>query len=399
MKGSSGTTHYRRWAGLPFRWLAGAALVLAAGAAWACRTAVVDAHWTVQGRVLMFPSASEPLRQGFVRVINRSHRAGEVRILAVDDSGRRFDPLTLAIDANETIHFNSDDLENGNSGKGLSGGAGSGVGDWRLDLSSELDIEALAYVRTQDGLVAAMHDIAPMADGRCRVAIFNPGSNWRQVSRLRLVNLGGETAAVTVRGIDDRGAPGLEAVGLQLDAGAARSITARQLESGGPGLQGRLGDGSGKWRLAVEAEQPVVAMSLLESPTGHLTNLSAVPAASGDGVHRVPLFPAAGDASGRQGFVRVVNLSGRPGEVRIQAHDGTNGDWAPLSLPIGADEAVHFNSDDLEQGGRKGLSSGTGPGMGDWRLRLTSDLDLDDDLCRLAKRRGDVRRCPRHAPQ
>ena len=353
------------------------ALALSGGAAWACKTAAVDAHWNVQGRVLMFPSAADPLRQGFVRVINRSHRAGEVRILAVDDSGRPFDPLTLAIDGLETVHFNSNDLEIGHPDKGLAGSTGAGDGNWRLDFSSELDIDVLSYVRTNDGLVAAMHDIAAMEAGNCRVPIFNPGSNQSQVSVLRLVNLGAEEAAVTVRGIDDRGAPGLGEVGLQIAAGAARSFTARELESGGSGLEGRLGDGSGKWRLVVEAEQPVVAMSLLQSPTGHLTNLSAAPEPHGDGVHRVPLFPPAGDTSGRQGFVRVVNRSDGSGEVRIRAYDETDRNREPLTLSIGANETVHFNSDDLEEGGRKGLSAGTGRGAGDWRLELTSDLDID----------------------
>ena len=96
---------------------------------------------------------------------------------------------------------------------------------------------------------------------------------------------------------------------MSLDAGTAREITAKQLEEGATGLAGMLGDGSGKWRLEVESEQSVVAMSLLESPTDHLTNLSTVPAVPEDGVYSVPLFPAAGDASGRQGFVRVINNS------------------------------------------------------------------------------------------
>ena len=68
-------------------------------------------------------------------------------------------------------------------------------------------------------------------------------------------------------------------------------------------------------------------MSLLSSPTGHLTNLSTVPNATGSGedgagaAHSVALFPSASDALGRQGFVRVVNRTGRAGAVRIDAWD------------------------------------------------------------------------------
>ena len=267
--------------------------------------------------VYLVPSASEPLREGFVRVINHSAEAGEVNIDPVDDGGRAFDTITLSINANETVHFNSGDLETGNEGKGLTGSTGSGEGDWRLAFTSELDIEVLSYIRTTDGFLTAMHDVVPTDGYVRRVAIFNPGSNRNQVSRLRLINPANATAEVTIRGTDDNGVSGTGEVSLSLDAGMAREITAEQLEEGATGLAGKLGDGSGKWRLEVESEQSVVAMSLLESPTDHLTNLSTVPAVPEDGVHSVPLFPAAGDASGRQGFVRVINGSDSDGEVRI----------------------------------------------------------------------------------
>ena len=53
-------------------------------------------------------------------------------------------------------------------------------------------------------------------------------------------------------------------------------MTAQALESG-EGLSGGLGDGAGKWRLKVSADAPIEVMSLLASPTGHLTNLSTAP--------------------------------------------------------------------------------------------------------------------------
>ena len=51
-------------------------------------------------------------------------------------------------------------------------------------------------------------------------------------------------------------------------------LSARALEQGGPELTGRLGDGHGKWQLSVTGTQPLFVMSLLQLPTGHLTNLS-----------------------------------------------------------------------------------------------------------------------------
>ena len=54
----------------------------------------------------------------------------------------------------------------------------------------------------------------------------------------------------------------------------ARTITAQELESGASGLTGSFGDGAGKWHLFVSADRPIRLMNLLQSPTGHLSNLS-----------------------------------------------------------------------------------------------------------------------------
>ena len=329
--------------------------------------------------VALLPRASDPVREGFVRVINHDAEAGEVSIEAVDDTGVRLGPITLSVDAGATVHFNSGDLEDGNAEKGLPEGVGPGEGDWRLVLDSDLDFEVLAYVRTQDGFLTSMHDVAPMRDGRYRVAIFNPGSNPNQVSRLRLVNPGAEDAQVTVTGIDDAGASPGTTVGFDLPAGRSTTLTATELESG-VGVAGALGDGVGKWRLTVTATGPVVAMSLLSSPTGHLTNLSTVPRTPDDehGVHVAPLFPSASDPRGRQGFVRVVNRAEASGTVSIEAFDDSDLSYPPVTLALDAKQTRHFNSDDLELGNaEKGLAGSTGTGVGDWRLVLSSDLDIE----------------------
>ena len=220
-------------------------------------------------------SASNPVQEGFVRIINHSDGAGAVEIRAIDDSGRRFGPVSLDMEARASVHFNSGDLESGNVDKGLSGGFGNGDGDWRLELSTTLDIEPLAYIRAEDGFVTSVHDlVAEGASMRYHVPLFNPGSNRSQVSRLRLVNPTDTEARVVIDGLDDRGErPGGE-VRLTLPAGGARTRSAQELESGGSGLSDGLGDGTGKWHLFVSADRPIQVMSLLRSPTGHLTNLS-----------------------------------------------------------------------------------------------------------------------------
>ena len=230
-----------------------------------------------------FPAAGNPRGwQGFVRIANHSNEDGMVSIRAFDDAGRDLGTLRLAVDAGETVHFNSGDLEDGNGSKGLTGSTGRpSQGDWRLELESALPIEAMAYVRTSDGLLTAMHDIAPEGGGdgnAYRVVAFNPGSNRAQESLLRLANSDAAEAAVTIRAVDDRGISS-GPVRLKIAARGSRTVSALELEEGAGGLEGALGDGGGKWRLDVESDMPLLAMSLLASPTGHLTNLSTVPAA------------------------------------------------------------------------------------------------------------------------
>ena len=233
---------------------------------------------TTTHHVPLFPSTSDPRRGGFARVINHSDAGGTVRIDAFDDAGGQYGPLTLSIGAGESVHFSSSDLEKGNPGKGLAGATGPGEGGWRLEMSTSLDLQVLSYIRTRDGFVTSMHDLVPRTEAGHRVAFFNPGSNVRQVSRLRLINPGEETAEVSIEGIDGHGESPGSAVRLSLPARTSRTLTARQLESGeGEGLSGALGDGAGKWRLLVHSEQPIRAMSLLSTPTGHLTNLSTAP--------------------------------------------------------------------------------------------------------------------------
>ena len=346
--------------------------------AWSSALATASNADTTSHLVPLFPAASDAALQGFVRVINHSGDSGEVEIEAIDDMGRSYGPLTLLIDATETVHFNSDDLEGGNTGKGLTGSTGAGEGDWRLTLTSGLDVEVLSYIRTTDGFLTAMHDLAPVVEGEHRIAIFNPGSNAAQVSRLRLINPGEAEAQVTIEGVDDRGMSPGGAVEVTVAAGATQTLTAAELESGGTGMTGALGDGTGKWQLTARSESSIHALSLLSSPTGHLTNLSTAPSNLVDGVHEVALFPSASDISGRQGFVRVINRSESTAEITIRAHDETDWEYEPLTLSLDSGQVAHFNSDDLEQGNAgKGLTGSTGTGEGDWRLALSSDVDIE----------------------
>ena len=271
-----------------------------------------------------------------------------MRIRGTDDAGNRRGPISLWLEAEATRHFNSEDLERGNTEKGLTGSLGDGRGDWRLELESDLDLEPSAYIRTPDGFLTAMHAVARSAEvgGEKvhRVPIFNPGGNRNQVSWLRLANLDDSSTRVTIRARDDAGrsAP-LGEVVLTLPGGGARRVSAQQLESGASGLNGRLGEGKGKWQLFVTADGSIEVVSLLQSPTGHLSNLSTTPR-------------GAAEASG---FVVIAEGSATVRPLQTIA----------LSVPAGLGESDYTVLMDL---------SGTGAFAGDDTIEVEG-LTIDED--------------------
>ena len=343
-------------------------LVLAALAALTAK-----ALWAETRMVPLFSSAGDPTLQGFVRVVNLSNQAGTVTVSAFTDSGIMLGETSFTVSGNAVYAFNSDDLEYGNTKKGIDG-IGVGDGDWHLALASALPITVTAYLRTVDGFLTAMNKtVQKDPDGMHRVMTFNPGSNTRQVSNLRLVNPHGTETTVTVKGRDDQGNEGDRSVTVTLRGNGATTVTAQQLESEG------LGDGSGKWRLFVTATGPVTVMSLLKSATGHLTNLSSAPEAEMEDrpfyynsiPHTViPLFTATDPFN--QSFARIINRSDGAGTVTVRARDDSGVIRGQFTLPIGAKQVLHFNSDDLENGNaRKGID-GIGDGDGDWLLAVRS---------------------------
>ena len=121
-------------------------------------------------------------------------------------------PATFTLNASAAVQFTATDLQSGNATLGLTGGIGTDVGDARLEIETDLAIVPLAFVRAADGTLSAMHDTVrgAAADGAAGytydVPVFNPSSDVTQVSRLRLINSGDASAAVTISGRDDSGA-------------------------------------------------------------------------------------------------------------------------------------------------------------------------------------------------
>ena len=251
---------------------------LLAAALWACSSVGHAEHYTVP---LFVTSTSADAATGVVRILNNTDEFGSVEIHAVDDAGMRFGTATFTLGARAAAEFNAADLVSGNAAKGLSGGIGAVTGDVSLEIDSALPIEPLAYVLAPDGTLAVMHDtvratsVAGPGGHSYEVPIFNPASNVTQASRLRLINPNDEAATVSIEGLDDSGAAATGGeVQLTLPAGGARTLTALQLEAGDASIEGRLGAGTGRWRLTVSADRPVRVVSVTVSLSGYWNNLS-----------------------------------------------------------------------------------------------------------------------------
>ena len=205
---------------------------------------------------------------GFVRIINRSEDSGSVTIHAVDGSGQRFGPTTVSADASTAMQLEADDL-----------GIASAGGPWRLELSTTLPIQVSAYARNSDGALAGLHQVAeaevPGGANRYRMPFFLPADDAELEGLLRLINISAESAGIVVSGTDDTGTPSSGEVSLTLEGGVTRVLTAQEIEQGGTGITGSLGNGAGQWRLLVSADRPIRVMSLARSRvTGDLANLS-----------------------------------------------------------------------------------------------------------------------------
>ena len=328
--------------------------------------------WADTYRLPLLPSSADPLREVVIRIVNHSADTGEVAITAIDDAGYIYGPITLTMEGQQAIEFSATDLEQGNATKGLSGGVGAGQGDWRLVLETALDIEPSAYVQTMSGFVDRIHDLLPPKWFGHRVTLVGPDSGGQHDGQLRLINPADTEAQVWIFGVEDDGntVPGY--VALSIPAGTVRTVAASELEDGADDLTGQLGERDGDWQLLVFANPSLEVMTLLDSVSGPLANLSVALTDPSD----IVFFPAGGHAS-RSGMLRITNRSG-PGDIEIHAVDDAGTAFGPITLTLAGDGTTQLGSADLEDGNPdKGLPTGLGSGEGDWRLSLESDLELD----------------------
>lgn len=335
-------------------------------------------------RVYFANPASNTGKQSFLRFINENNSPVEVEIQAIDDEGENAPSGTLnfQLAAKASLHLNAQDLESGNSDKGISGSLGNGQGKWQLIVSTSSDIEVVSLVRTPDGFLTSLTDVVPInSNGANTVYFANPGSNQTQQSFLRVLNKTAEMASVVLSAIDDAGnpAPGGD-ISFSLGPNEAKHFNSLDYETGNTskGLSGSLGDGAGKWHLSLTSERELEVMSMIRTPDGFLTNLSAVVASDLNNDHHI-YFANPASNTAQQTFIRIVNTSNNAGTVTISGIDDAGNDAANGSVQFQLDafSAKQINASDLENGNmNKGLMGSLGDGAGRWQLTVSSSLSL-----------------------
>jgi len=332
---------------------------------------------------LYFANPGSNLRQQtFLRFVNPNNATTSVEVYGIDDGGNlsKKEPFSFTLAANAAIQINAQDVENGNSDKGITSNLCDGRGKWQYRIRSDNAIKVMGLIRTPDGFLTSLDDVVPKSGNDNIIYFANPASNTNQQTFLRIVNTSSSSGTVTITGVDDAGVTSTGTVSFSLGAYEAKQLTAQDLENGNSnkGFTGNLDNGSGKWRLTVSSSLALEVMSLIRTPDGFLTNLSGMVDKNTSGDHVIYFANPASEVV-KTTFLRIINTSSEAGTVTISGIDDS-GNTAPggdVMFDLGANESKQMVVKDLEEGNlNKGLLGMIGDGEGRWRLTVSSTLSL-----------------------
>ena len=310
-----------------------------------------------------------------MRIVNHAGEAGEVSIAAVDDTGARFGPVAVSIEAGQAIEFSASDLERGNAQLGIDTGIGAGQGDWRIELETDLPIEPMAHVQAPSGFLDRLDRAVPGGSFYYRVALPAPDAPLPDGGRLRLVN--GTDAVLAHRAVRP-GRHGASGAAVDLADAAVRWLAHDHRTGAGAGRVAGLTEASGTVRATgacwCSPRRPSMRWCLLEHPSGPLANLSAGLAGGGE----VQFLPAAGDAH-RNGLLRIGNRAGA-GTVTVRAVDDAGDAYGPVALDLEAGRTVCAGFGGYRAGprgwGPAGRGSATAKATGASASTARSQLDV-----------------------
>lgn len=293
----------------------------------------LSAH-SINHALYYVPNADNKDAEGFIRITNTDLFGAFISIRGIDDAGNLgASSITLELESLESIQLNSDDIENGNLQKGITGAFGDGAGDWRLFVESTSELQVMSYIRTPDGFLNDMHDVAGGTPGEYDVIVpfFNPASNTNQVSRLRISNDTQVPNYVVITARDDESVSAVEPVSLVIPPSAVAEITAQDFERGMSKYDsdGKAGDGKGKWKLLITSSQQMTVMNILQAGR-YISNLSGLS-------YDINQY----DALEPSNFYSVSNVAGNfngwSGETIVTFDDGTQ--WQQIESFTGTQEA------------------------------------------------------------
>ena len=143
-------------------------------------------------------------------------------------------------------------------------------------------------------------------------------------------------------------------------------LTAQQLEEGDSELSGRLGDGGGKWQLFVSSSAPIQIMNLLQTRSGHLSNLSTTPA---------PCFPGSGSRPAF-GTASITDRTDRIGvAISLTLPAAAGGDGALTYTLVPTVPGLSFNVSSRQL-------TGVPTRAGTYRMTYhVTDADADTSTC------------------
>ena len=230
---------------------------------------------------LLSPASWYPDVRGIVRFVNSSEEPGYVTVHAIDDTGTRYGPLEIDLGPMQASQFSSASLEDS---------IGEGEGFWRLEISTNLDIRAQAFMRFVDNNLAPMHDVIPVykkTDSHYwyHANKFFPDKHRTHVSWLRLTNPTAASLRVDMVSAPDRGGDYSSfdrgrSVWIRLRPHESRWLSSEHFEEGKPGLGGRLGALTQGHHLFIRSRKPLWAMNLMRNPTGRYFNISTAQVSS-----------------------------------------------------------------------------------------------------------------------
>ena len=231
--------------------------------------------------VLYFPASDGTTSEGYLHIINHSDEEGELSITAIDDFGNRLEAIVLTLKAEEALDFSASEIEPAEKNDDTNDST-ERRRNWRLEISSELPIEVLSFMRDANGAMTPIHEGVPLIAHRHRIPVFYVGDPNSSNSVLRVVNQKDESVIVEISATDKTkrkakasvripGAHTLHIQGADLREGETPQSWPEESE-----LVGAIDLDEGMWQVDVEvaSNQSIAVVHLLKSKNDQQVDLS-----------------------------------------------------------------------------------------------------------------------------